>query len=102
MVLTEATGDAQAVVRYGAEFGHFALNMFLLVGMLLFTRTHSFGMACYYFIGMTKLAGYSLCLSVIESTIPKSRNTALATIFPPIELGIPPTAVRPFEDLQSY
>ena len=55
-----------------------------------------------YFIGITKLAGYSLCLSVIESTIPKSKNTALATILPPIVLGIPPTASPPFEDVQSY
>jgi len=102
MMFTEATSDAELVLWDGREFGHVDLKMLLLLGMLLFTGTHSFSMACYYFIGMTKLAGYSLCLSVIESTIPKSRNTALATIFPPIVLGIPPTAVRPFEDLQSY
>ena len=53
-------------------------------------------------MGMTKLAGYLRCLSVIESTIPKSKKIALATIFPPIVLGIAPTAVRPSSASHSY
>ena len=44
---------------------------------------------------MTKLAGYSLCLSVIASVIPKSIKTALATILPPIVLGTDALAVLP-------
>lgn len=46
-------------------------------------------------IGITKLAGYSRCLSVIASTIPRSRKTALATIFAPIVLGTDATAILP-------
>ena len=53
-------------------------------------------------IGITKLAGYSLCLSVIASVIPKSMNTALATIFAPIVLASEPKAFRPSSVSQSY
>ena len=44
---------------------------------------------------MTKLAGYSRCLSVIESVMRKSRNTALATILEPMALGTEAVASRP-------
>ena len=44
---------------------------------------------------MTKLAGYSRCLSVIELVMPKSRNTALATILAPMVLGTEAAASRP-------
>ncbi len=58
--------------------------------------------ADHFWIGMTKLGGYLRCLSVMASTIPKSRNIALATIFPPIVLGIAPLAVRPSSVSQLY
>src|ERR1700741_2598569 len=51
---------------------------------------------------MTKLAGYWRGLSVMASVIPRSRNTALATILRPISLGIAPKALRPSVDVQSY
>lgn len=53
-------------------------------------------------IGITKLAGYCRCLSVIESVIPKSRNTALATIFASIVLGMEPVVSRPSAVLQRH
>jgi len=53
-------------------------------------------------IGITKLAGYCRCLSVIESVIPKSMNTALATIFASIVLGIEPVVSRPSDVLQRH
>jgi len=52
--------------------------------------------------GITKLAGYSRCLSVIASVIPKSMNTALATIFAPIKLGIEPFASLPSDVLHRH
>lgn len=54
----------------------------------------------YFTIGTTKLAGYSLCLSVIASVIPKSKKTALATILPPMELGIEANPSLPSSVLQ--
>lgn len=56
----------------------------------------------YLATGRTKLAGYSLCLSVIASTIPKSKKTALATILAPILLGMAPTLSRPSVVSQLY
>jgi len=53
-------------------------------------------------IGITKLAGYCRCLSVIESVIPKSMNTALATIFASIVLGMEPVVSRPSNVLQRH
>lgn len=53
-------------------------------------------------IGITKLAGYCRCLSVIESVMPKSINTALATIFASIVLGIEPVVSRPSNVLQRH
>jgi len=53
-------------------------------------------------IGITKLAGYCRCLSVIESVMPKSINTALATIFGSIVLGIEPVVSRPSNVLQRH
>ncbi len=53
-------------------------------------------------MGITKLAGYSRCLSVIASVIPKSRNTALATIFAPTVLSSEPNDLRPSSVSQSY
>ncbi len=53
-------------------------------------------------IGMTKLAGYCRCLSVIESVIPKSMNTALATILASIVLGMEPVVSRPSDVLQRH
>lgn len=53
-------------------------------------------------MGMTKLAAYRRCLSVMASVIPRSRNTALATILPPISLSIDPNALRPSSVSQSY
>ena len=46
-------------------------------------------------IGITKLAGYSRCLSVIESVIPKSKKTALAINLAPMVLGIKVVTFRP-------
>lgn len=54
----------------------------------------------YFATGITKLAGYSRCLSVMASTMPKSKKTALATILPPMVLGIAPTTSLPFLVLQ--
>jgi hypothetical protein len=51
---------------------------------------------------MTKLAGYCRCLSVIESVIPKSMNTALATILASIVLGMEPVVSRPSDVLQRH
>ena len=52
---------------------------------------------------MTKLGVYVLCLSVIESVIPKSKKTTLAANFPPsISLGILPNAVFPDLVVQLY
>ena|SRR3972149_2297968 len=48
-----------------------------------------------FFTGITKLGVYSRCLSVIPSTIPKSKKTALAIILAPTVLGIDTTALRP-------
>lgn len=53
-------------------------------------------------IGITKLAGYCRCLSVIESVIPKSMNTALATILASIVLGIEPVVSRPSDVLHRH
>ncbi len=53
-------------------------------------------------MGITKLAAYRRCLSVMASVIPRSRNTALATILPPISLSIDPNAFRPSSVSQSY
>lgn len=54
----------------------------------------------YFCTGITKLAGYSRCLSVIASVIPKSRKTALATILPPIVLGTEANPSRPSSVVQ--
>jgi hypothetical protein len=51
---------------------------------------------------MTKLAGYCRCLSVIESVIPKSMKTALATILASIVLGMEPVVSRPSDVLQRH
>lgn len=51
-------------------------------------------------IGITRLGAYFLCLSVIASVMPRSRNTALATISAPISLSIIATASLPSDVLQ--
>ena len=64
------------------------------------TNIKAFNWKVYFFTGTTKLAGYSRCLSVIASVIPKSRKTALATIFPPMELGTDAKPVLPSSVVQ--
>lgn len=53
-------------------------------------------------IGITKLAGYCRCLSVIESVMPKSMNTALAIIFGSMVLGIDPEDSLPSSVLHCH
>ena len=53
-------------------------------------------------IGITKLAGYCRCMSVIESVMPKSMNAALAMIFGSIVLGMEPTVSRPSAVLHCH